>query len=129
MLNEGDLQTIKTLESEVESKRKFMEETGILDPSRTSYLADRIAETVPSAIQLTGMFINPLQKKMSKDEDGVNFDENIININGLSKRSTYLNDWIVTLEKYDWIGEILVVNYTQDNEINAGEFNLEVRLK
>ena len=72
--------------------------------------------------------IEPLEKKMSKDEDGVHFQDKTINILGLSKRSTHLNDWIVTLEKYDWIDEILVVNYTQDNEINAGEFNLEVRL-
>lgn len=128
-LNEGNIQSIRILEAEVERKRAFMAQTGILNPSRTSYLADRIAETVPSAVQLTGLFINPLEKKMGKDEEGVSFEADIISINGLSKRSTYLNNWIQTLEKYEWIEEILVVNYTQDSDREAGEFTMEVRLK
>lgn len=127
-LHEGNLQSIRLLEADLGSKQTLMEQTGILNPSRTSFWADRIAETVPSAIQLTTLAVHPRQRRAGDDEGELHFENGIIRIGGVARHSTYMNDWIATLEQFEWIGEVTVLNYTSDPDLGAGVFNLTVAL-
>lgn len=130
LLNQSALSRFDTLKKEVAQKKEFLEQNGLLENSKTSFYADRLAASLPSSIQLTEMNIHPLKKKQANDvSDGFSFDTKIINLTGNCERSTDLNDWMKDIQLKSWIADVTLVNYRQDKEIDKGLFLLEIKLK
>lgn len=128
-LNQDMLQQYETLKLEVGQKQAFLEKTGLLEASRTSYYADKIAVDIPESIQLAQMNIFPLEKKSNTDEQDMSFIPKDILISGLCKRSTELNEWMGILKKKEWIKDVSIVNYAQDKSENTGRFSIEIMMK
>lgn len=129
-MNESAVQRCEQLKKEVADKKEFLEQNGLLENSRTSYYADRIAESLPASIQLTEMNIHPLKKKAADDvTDNLFFENKRIAVSGKCQRSTGLNDWIKELKQKNWIADVVLVNYNQDNKTEAGLFFIDIKLK
>jgi hypothetical protein len=124
----GYVVELKKLEEELKRKEQFIQGSGVARASKISYYTDQIALSVSEAIQLNQMFVNPLEKKINKAED-INFNFNSIKISGTVSRSIELNNWIKELKQYEWITEINIISFIQDNYKTAGEFELEVKIK
>lgn len=122
------LQNLEKLKTELSEKSAFMNKMGLLQAGRTSFYADRIAETTPVSIQLKEMNINPLVKNPNDDKD-IAFNVNSIIIKGDCKKNTELNVWIKQLKQFDWVREVTLTNFTQDKEKNTGVFNMELKVK
>ncbi len=129
-LTESALKRYETLKVEYAQKKDFLEQNGLLENSRTSYYADQLASNLPATIQWKSLNIHPLKKKKASEETNVLFFENkLITISGSCERSTELNDWMKEIKKKDWISDVTMVNYQQDNAKEDGEFLIEVKLK
>lgn len=116
---------LKKLKKELKRKEQFIQGSGVARASKISYYTDQIALSVSEAIQLNQLFVNPLAKRINKAED-INFKFNIIKISGTVSRSIELTNWIKELEQYNWIAEINIISFIQDNLKTAGEFEFEV---
>jgi len=116
---------LTALEKDLKIKEQFIQGSGVARASKISYYTDQIALSVSEAIQLNQLFVNPLEKRINKVED-INFQFNNIKISGTVSRSIELNNWIKELKKYDWIAEINIISFIQDNLKTAGEFELEI---
>lgn len=115
------------LEEELKRKEQFIQGSGVARASKISYYTDQIALSVSEAIQLDQLFVNPLTKRINKAEV-INFNFNSIKISGTVSRSIELNNWIKELKQYEWIAEINIISFIQDNFKTAGEFELEVKI-
>ena len=115
------------LEEELKTKEQFIQSSGVARASRISYYTDQIGLSIPASIQLNQLFINPLTKKINKAED-INFNYNSIKITGTVSRSIELNNWIKTLKEYEWVSEINIISFIQDNIKTVGEFEIEVKM-
>jgi len=127
--NEAALKRYDLLKAEYDQKKKLLEQNGLLENSRTSYYADRIASSIPSSVLLTELNIHPLKKqKENEDTEGFFFETKTITIGGRSKQSTELNNWMKALKKKSWISDVTLVNYKQDSETDDGLFLIELKL-
>lgn len=118
---------LSKLNEELKRKEQFIQGSGVARASKISYYTDQIALSVSEAIQLNQLFVNPLAKRINKAED-INFKFNSIKISGTVSRSIELNNWIKELKQYEWIAEINIISFIQDNFKTAGEFELEVKI-
>ncbi len=123
------LSGFEELKKEIGEKQAFLEQTGLLDASRTSFYADRMAMDIPSSIQLSEMNINPLVRKNAADDADLNFTTRTMKVSGSCDRSSELNEWIKKIRQKDWVKQVAVLNYSQDRLEKEGEFMLEVTMK
>ena len=116
---------LSSLDQDVTSKSVLLKELGLLTPARTSFYADAIGSSVPKTLKLTGVFLNPLKKKVKVGENPV-FNSGTIAITGRSNKSTTLNDWIKLLKQMDWVTQVKVIDYQSTGRSSSGEFELEI---
>ncbi len=117
------------LEAEMNEKKVFIESMGVAESSNTSYYSDRLVTSVPHDIDLTKMVIHPLAKKIKKDER-IEFNNNVIIVEGECSKSKDLDDWVQSMKKeYNWVKQITVVGYSQNNSQEKGAFQLSINLK
>ena len=71
--------------------------------------------------------MHPPEKKTKKDEPAI-FLNKIIIVKGNCKKSTELNEWIRGIKKMDWVIEVSVLNYKQENIKDLGEFEIMITI-
>jgi Tfp pilus assembly protein PilN len=130
ILNQSALKKYESLKVEYAQKKGFLEQNGLLEIARTSYYADQLAASIPASIQLLEMNIHPLKKKEASDVTNAFYFENqLIKISGKCNRNTELNDWMKALKEKNWIENVSLLNYKQDNAKDDGVFFIELKLK
>ncbi len=123
------LKQYEVLKAELKQKKEFLEENGMLESSRTSYFGDQLAKDLPASIHWGSLDIHPVKKKKPDDESNFFFFENKqIAITGTCQRSIELNNWMKEIKKMDWVKNVVLVSYQQDNAKDDGEFLIEIEL-
>ncbi|NQX97831.1 MAG: hypothetical protein HRT73_08125, partial [Flavobacteriales bacterium] len=115
------------LQQDLAIKEQFIQSSGVAMASKISYYTDQVALSIPESIQLNQLFVNPLAKRVNKAED-ISFNYNSIKIKGTVSRSIELNNWVKSLKEYDWVAEINIISFIQDNFKTAGEFEIELKI-
>lgn len=126
--NKNILNTLDTLKKELEWKEKFMKESGILTNTRMALYADRIAESVPEEIVLNKLEIHPVVGKI-RDGKEIVLRPNVILLKGITKNSTFLNDWVHKLKTMSGVESVTILNYIQENDLNLGSFSIELGVR
>lgn len=126
--NTKNIDELKELKQQLVIKEAFVKNSGLTKASKVSYYADQIALTIPNSIQLNQLFINPLEKRIKKSED-ILFQYNKMKLTGTVSSSIELNYWIKKLKKYEWVADIMVISFIQDNIKTAGEFEVEINVQ
>ena len=119
---------LEILKKELLIKEEFIQNSGVTKADKITFYADQIAMSVPASIQLDQLFINPLTKRINKAED-IHFTYNTVKIIGSVSRSIELNNWIKKLKKYEWVNDINIISFIQDNLKTPGEFELQIVIK
>jgi hypothetical protein len=119
---------VDSLKNEVNEKNAFLTEAGWIGSSRISFMADRIASTVPGAIRLSEMSLYPKNDKLSYTQKKMIFDNHVILVGGRCSNPTDLNPWLKALKAFDWIGNASVMNYVYDEKEKQGKFIVEVKI-
>ena len=126
--NTGMIEKLDKLNKEFRVKNDLVIKSGLLQQTMFSYYADCIASSVPPEITLTKMALFPLQDKVRSGEE-IRFDRKIIRIEGKTKYSIRLNNWLNMLKKENWIKNVKVNDFYQDDLHEPGEFAIEIILK
>jgi Tfp pilus assembly protein PilN len=127
-MNQGLIARYEQLSQELKEKEQFLEKSGLLVASRSSYYADRLAEDISTGIRLTRLEINPLIKKESTDSL-LEFRSKHIRVNGKCVRSIDLNAWIKVLKSKEWVKEVSILAYKQEIGEREGNFMLSLDIK
>jgi hypothetical protein len=126
--NKQFVEELQLLQKEVKIKEQFIQNSGVARASKIAFYTDQIGISIPESIQLNQLFVNPLAKRVNKAED-ISFTYNNINIRGTVTRSIDLNNWMKTLKEYEWVDELHIISFIQDNMKTVGEFEIEVIIK
>ena len=121
----GMMNKASKVQEEVKEKEVFLSEAGWFSAARQSYYADRIASTVPAAIKLTSLSINPLNEKESRTKKKLLFSTGVIHITGECSRATELNPWLQQLKKLNQVYKAEIINYAFDKD-KKGIFNIQL---
>lgn len=127
-VNQDLLKQIDTLKNELSVKQIFIEKNGLLSFSKQSFYADRIASSIPDNVNLSLMKQCPLKTKLI-DQIQPDIQNDVILIEGESKNSVRLNEWINKLSLENWIEQVDVTNYSQENSNSRGKFSIKIKLK
>jgi hypothetical protein len=111
-----------SLRKEIALKTGLIKKAGLSEDTRYGFYIDRIAAAIPDGISLTECTVNPLIDKM-KPEKPVQLNK-FISISGVSSGSITLNEWIDSLNKYQWIKDIEIINYKKKD--SKGEFEIKI---
>ncbi len=118
---------VKKLEKEKQNKALVLQESGILKNAFLSYYIQEITESIPNEIILSSLVVNPNNKKI-KNFEKIFFETNTILIEGDSKSSIPLNDWVKSLKKQDWLLKIEILDYNIKRK-ESGKFILKLIVK
>lgn len=119
-----------TLNKELLEKQSLLEKSGFLSSSKISFYADRIAATMTEGLALTKLSIFPAEKikDENNEEDSFEFKSDNISITGTSTGSIYLNEWMKKIKTFEWIKDVTIKSYNQDNYQKPAVFILEIKL-
>ena len=126
-INGGALTELRNLEKQVEVKRAFLEQTGLLSGSNHSYYADQLAAGLPGEISLTRMNLAP--KLKLTEEDSIGFKPGRVEIDGSCSQSVVLNKWLQELKTKKWVRSATLESYLQDKNMKQGEFKIALILE
>ncbi|MEM6719242.1 MAG: PilN domain-containing protein [Bacteroidota bacterium] len=125
-VNSSQKEKLLKLKALVDEKQKTVDDILKNSSSRSSYYIDAIANSLPNTIQLAGLTYQPITKRIKKKK-AIQLTQNTITISGISTDSDLFSDWIQTLESFDWIANVMVVNYGSQSK-NTTDFSLKIQL-
>jgi len=129
-VRESALNKLSELKLEYTNKMEFVNSNGLLENSKTSFYADRLAQGLTENINLTNIIIYPAKEKKDSYEEGIpEFDSKKINVKGSCEKSIELNFWMKKIQKYSWIKSVQLINYTQESASDKAKFFLEIVIK
>lgn len=126
-INGGALADLRNLEKQVEVKRTFLKQAGLLRGSNHSYYADQIAAGLPNAILLSRMNLAPRLKL--NEEDSIGFKPGRVEISGSCSQSIVLNKWLQDIKTKSWVKSATLESYLQDKNMKQGEFKVALILE
>ena len=116
----------KNLQSRINLKENFIQNSGWLKNSRLSFFADRIAAAVPDDILLTTMNIQPLASGSLTENGELAFKKDTILITGTCNNALELNNFINKIKGIPEIKKATVINYSNKKENENSLFSLEI---
>lgn len=126
--NQSLLSRNDELKAKYTQKRRFIERSGLLETSKFSFYADRIARIIPDSLQLTNIQIAPVNDKIRSDKPIV-FDEEIIIVSGKCSNSRYFNYWKDKIKAESWVKTILINQFGQEEPEKPIVFEIQLVIK
>ncbi|MBI1286288.1 MAG: hypothetical protein GC178_01805 [Flavobacteriales bacterium] len=123
----GKLDEVESLKKELERKKHVASVSGTGTNGKFAYYADRLGATVPSAIRLTRMTLNPIMKRDRLGER-MEVRSNLVEIEGVCKESEELNGWMRTLDTLDVVKELQIEGFEKKEGNDRNEFELAIKL-
>lgn len=117
------LTLIADLEDEKKRKEKLLQSSGLLNKNFLSFYLMEIANSVPAEITFDEIVVRPLKEEI-KQRKKIAFEEHLVFVNGRSKTSYILSQWIEDVEQKEWLSTVDILSY--DYEKNEGVFELEM---
>lgn len=125
--NKELLTKIEQLKEEISWKEKFLSRSGIIQNRLFSYLSDDIGASIPENISLEKLELHPVGSKIAPTKEII-FQPDILRVQGIAATSAALNNWIRELKKLNWTLDVIVENYLQPENSDAGAFTIEVTI-
>ncbi len=116
---------LEQLKNELSFKEKFIAKYGFMTGSRLSYCMDQLASSREEGIIFSSVEMNPRVGKL-KANQAILFKSNIIILEGSSKHSNILDQWVQKLNKMKWLDEVEIKKYYQETSKENGEFLIEI---
>ena len=125
-VNNSQKATLLKLKVATDEKQKTVDDILKNSSSRSSFYIDAISNSLPNTIQLSALEYQPITKRIKKNK-AVQLVEDVISISGISTDSDLFSDWIQTLESFDWIVNVTVINYGSQSK-GTSDFSLKINM-
>lgn len=118
---------LDSLKTQVNRQQDLFQRSGINQQSQASYYADRIGASLPKGVQLTELYLFPMDgNERNYDENALRrYHQNEIRVKGVCSNSLTYNQWIKQLGVLTWVKEARHLNYKDLNK-SRGEFELRI---
>ncbi|UII30380.1 hypothetical protein LVD17_18990 [Fulvivirga ulvae] len=113
---------------EVENKKVIINKLGWFSKKHLAFYADRIAGSIPEAMQLKSLEIYPPNAEPEEGKQ-LSFRFNSIIITGWCNNPMVFNKFLFELKEFKWVKEVLYPEYNYDPLKKSGFFTIEVSLR
>lgn len=120
---QDQLGEITRLEDERNRKERLLKSSGLLNRNFLSFYLMELGNSIPKEIVFDEIIIRPLKKEI-KQRRKIEFREHLILLNGRSKTSNILSNWIEEIEEFEWLTKVDILDYSYLK--NEGVFELEM---
>lgn len=107
-----------SLEKDKENKEAILKQSGLNDSNFLSFYIAEITEDIPTEINLKTLSIFPTTSKI-KSEQRIDFNNNVIEIEGTALSNTAFTSWIKELKKHNWVGNLEIIDFQRENRTNS----------
>ena len=107
-----------SLEKDKENKESILKQSGLNDSNFLSFYIAEITEDIPTEINLKSLSIFPTTSKI-KSEQRIDFNNNVIEIEGTALSNTAFTSWIKELKKHNWVGNLEIIDFQRENRTNS----------
>lgn len=98
---------------------------GTNEKTHYAWYADRLGATLPSGIHLTGMDIQPINRKL-KNGVPIEYQSRLIEVEGNAENMSQISEWINAIRKENWAKQVELISFHSDNEQAKGHFKLQI---
>lgn len=109
-LNNGNLSLLDQIKQEKQRKELLIQTSGVNQDHYISFFIDKIAETIPTSVDLQNLTIFPLKEPL-KEKRKVEILSNEIEIIGTTPNSDILDIWMEKMNRFEWIRSVELMNY------------------
>jgi hypothetical protein len=114
---------IENLSYEIKTKRELIEKSGIQRGSTISFYFDNIISEIPSGIKLRTFNYHPVVRKIKPGEE-IEYSLNEITLTGVTKASVNIDKWIENIKSINWVKQVELNNYSQEDTNAPAEFEI-----
>lgn len=126
-LDQNELQNIKIIKEEVSRKTQKLKSFEGAAASRSTYIINKLVKTIPTAIGLSEIQYNPLQKKIKQDEP-IAVQPNVLSVTGTTVSPNAFTAWIHAAENIAYIDKITIISFGSTRE-DSTEFTIVINIK
>lgn len=125
-LNQTAKERILELNEQVSKSQKMVEDMLKSNSSKSSFYVNAIVQRLPSSIVLSELNYQPVLKRI-KEGQPILLEDDILLISGESSDSERFSQWLVDMEKTEWIKNVDILNY--EDLGSQSVFNLKLILR
>ncbi|WP_019037741.1 PilN domain-containing protein [Psychroflexus tropicus] len=125
MTGSNQLNQLDELIVEVKKLEVITDKISNQEGDETIFYVNEIVKNMPDQLILSELTYQPISRSIKKGED-LSLAENLIKLKGKATTNNSLSDWLLTLESYDWIVDIVITDYK--NQSSRGEFEIDLKL-
>lgn len=126
---QGQYEQINKLLTEYQKNKSLIEGAGVLNKSRISEYADRLAATVPDEVTLQELHFNPVEEKENGEDSLTTFTENYLVIKGMCGKSLVVNDWVNVLKMQRFTKEVILERFAYNMQPGAPNFEMRLTIR
>ncbi|MBT1705597.1 hypothetical protein [Chryseosolibacter indicus] len=93
------------------------------------FYADQLASHVPVEIQLNILELGTINENAFKQNKKASFNPFELRVHGVTADPVVLSDWIVEVEKVDWVKGVTDQRYQYDQRLKSGVFEFKILVK
>lgn len=119
---------LEELRSEVERIEMSANKISNQNTDETIYFINQILKSLPNEIILSELNYQPVSKSIKQGED-LMLAEDLISLKGETNSNKSLSNWLMELEDYEWIEDIVITDFKNESSEGQFEINLKIDLK
>ncbi|MEM7379886.1 MAG: hypothetical protein AAF361_01665 [Bacteroidota bacterium] len=123
-MNNSKISKLQELEGDVAKKEERLALLQSSSNSMATYFLDQIAQTLPGSVLLDQLIYQPLEKAV-KESRPIQLEERVLMVKGITKDADHFSNWIVDLEKLDWITSVQTMDYDYVSK-STSRFSLKI---
>jgi len=124
--NSHDLSDVQKLSQQVVNKEALVKKMGWEGNIKKSSLIDQVAQLLPPDIKWEKISVDQSLPLASGENKEPQFAEKQILITGYADRIIPVNEWMARIKTRPWVKDVQLENYTFNNELNTGQFNIRI---
>ncbi len=117
---------IKQMEEDLMNKQFMVENSGVLKGQFLSFYINELIGSLPGEITLSGLEVNPLEKKVKINEP-ISIQSDIVVITGETSHSIYVHRWVNKISEEPWVDKVEILSLNRVDK-NTGAFSLKIEI-
>ncbi|MGV8946812.1 MAG: hypothetical protein ACOH1N_10325 [Lutibacter sp.] len=126
-INQSQKEQLLFLNSELNNKKKLVDDIVNSSSSKTSLYFDQIGSSLPSNILLNSIEYQPVLKNIEPSKE-IDLNRQKLFIKGSAAGGESFSNWIEILEKLEWIKSVDIMDYGTGKKTSTS-FELRIELK
>jgi len=123
----SEILEIDRLKESISKKKALVNYAGIDQYHNYAFYADQIANTIPKQINLTQMFLSPMEGGL-KDKKKAEHKRELIWLKGNINQEEYFDSWIEELKELNCCKKVKINQFSYDSKKRTNEFYLVIEV-